>query len=33
MSSSKAVNRPVDLKQKEKDVNTKLQLFGIFQGI
>jgi hypothetical protein len=32
MSSSKAVNRPVDLKQKEKDVNTKLQLFGIFQA-
>ena len=33
MSSSKAVNRPVDLKQKEKDVNNKLQLFGIFQGM
>lgn len=32
MSSSKAVNRPVDLKQKEKDVNTKLQLYGIFQA-
>lgn len=30
--SSKAVNRPVDLKQKEKDVNTKLQLYGIFQA-
>ncbi|CAO2655235.1 Nn.00g102990.m01.CDS01 [Neocucurbitaria sp. VM-36] len=30
--SSKAVNRPVDLKQKEKDVNNKLQLFGIFQA-
>jgi len=32
MSSSKAVNRPVDLKQKEADVNAKLQLFGIFQA-
>jgi len=32
MSSSKAVNKPVDLKQKEKDVNTKLQLFGIFSA-
>jgi len=30
--SSKAVNRPVDLKQKEADVNNKLQLFGIFQA-
>ncbi|KAL6704318.1 hypothetical protein ACN47E_008382 [Coniothyrium glycines] len=30
--SSKAVNRPVDLKQKEKDVNTKLQLYGISQA-
>ncbi|KAF2681523.1 hypothetical protein K458DRAFT_343734 [Lentithecium fluviatile CBS 122367] len=32
MSSSKAVNRSVDLKQKENDVNAKLQLFGIFQA-
>lgn len=32
MPSSKAVNRPVDLKQKEKDVNAKLQLYGIFQA-
>lgn len=32
MSSSKAVNRPVDLKQKETDVNNKLQLYGIFTG-
>jgi len=32
MSSSKAVNRPVDLKKKEADVNAKLQLFGIFQA-
>ncbi|KAH3912844.1 hypothetical protein HBI56_091170 [Parastagonospora nodorum] len=32
MAGSKAVNRPVDLKQKEIDVNNKLQLFGIFQA-
>jgi hypothetical protein len=32
MTGSKAVNRPVDLKQKEADVNNKLQLFGIFQA-
>jgi len=32
MSSSKAVNRPVDLKQKERDVNNKLQLYGIAQA-
>ncbi|KAF2126553.1 hypothetical protein P153DRAFT_369245 [Dothidotthia symphoricarpi CBS 119687] len=32
MVSSTAVNRPVDLKQKEADVNNKLQLFGIFQA-
>jgi len=32
MSSGKAVNRPVDLKQKEKDVNNKLQLYGIYQA-
>lgn len=30
--TSKAVNRPVDLKQKETDVNNKLQLYGIFQA-
>jgi len=30
--ASKAVNRPVDLKQKEADVNNKLQLYGIFQA-
>lgn len=30
--TSKAVNRPVDLKVKEKDVNNKLQLYGIFQA-
>jgi hypothetical protein len=28
--SSKAVNRPVDIKQKETDVNNKLQLYGIY---
>jgi hypothetical protein len=27
-----SVNRPVDLKQKEKDVNNKLQLYGIVEG-
>ncbi|KAI4932926.1 hypothetical protein J4E85_003329 [Alternaria conjuncta] len=27
-----SVNRPVDLKQKEKDVNNKLQLYGIFEA-
>jgi hypothetical protein len=32
MSSSKAVNVPVNLQQKEKDVNAKLQMYGIFQG-
>jgi len=32
MAGSKAVNRPVDLKQKEADVNNKLQLYGIFQA-
>lgn len=30
--SSKAVNRPVDLKVKETDVNNKLQLYGIYSG-
>lgn len=30
--SSKAVNRPVDLKQKETDVNNKLQLYGIYSA-
>ncbi|KAF2398566.1 hypothetical protein EJ06DRAFT_557805 [Trichodelitschia bisporula] len=30
--ASKAVNRPVDEKAKETDINTKLQLFGIFQA-
>ncbi|KAJ4372587.1 hypothetical protein N0V86_007949 [Didymella sp. IMI 355093] len=32
MSTGKAVNRPVDVKQKEADVNNKLQLYGIFQA-
>jgi len=32
MSGAKGVNRPVDLKQKEADVNNKLQLFGIYQA-
>jgi len=30
--SSKAVNRPVDQKQKETDVNNKLQLYGIYSA-
>ncbi|KAJ6126885.1 hypothetical protein N7523_002497 [Penicillium sp. IBT 18751x] len=30
--SPKAVNRPTDTKQKEKDVNQKLQLFGILHA-
>jgi hypothetical protein len=30
--SSKAVNVPTDLKQKEKDINSKLQLFGIYHA-
>ncbi|KAF2011431.1 hypothetical protein BU24DRAFT_426515 [Aaosphaeria arxii CBS 175.79] len=32
MSSSKAVNVPTDVKQKEIDVNNKLQLYGIWQA-
>jgi len=28
--TSTSVNRPTDLKQKEQDVNNKLQLYGIF---
>ncbi|KAL2860733.1 uncharacterized protein BJX67DRAFT_386370 [Aspergillus lucknowensis] len=30
--SSRVVNRPTDTRQKEKDINQKLQLFGIFQA-
>ena len=30
--ASKAVNRPVDQKQKETDVNNKLQLYGIYSA-
>jgi hypothetical protein len=30
--SSKAVNVPVDPKVKERDVNAKLQLYGIYSG-
>jgi hypothetical protein len=29
---SRAVNVPTDTRQKEKDINTKLQLFGMFQA-
>lgn len=28
-----AVNKPTDTKQKEKDVNAKLQLYGIYAGM
>ncbi|KAJ9403426.1 hypothetical protein DTO045G8_8841 [Paecilomyces variotii] len=30
--SPKAVNSPVDAKQKDKDINTKLQLYGIYSA-
>lgn len=30
--SSKAVNKPTDSNQKEKDINQKLQLFGIYHA-
>ena len=30
--SSKAVNRPTNVKEKEADINQKLQLYGIFTG-
>ena len=30
--SSKAVNRPTNVKQKEADINQKLQLYGISTG-
>ena len=32
MAYSKAVNRPVDKKLKERDVNNKLQLYGMYNG-
>ncbi|KAF2762590.1 hypothetical protein EJ05DRAFT_506299 [Pseudovirgaria hyperparasitica] len=32
MASSSAVNRPTDVKQKETDVNNKLQLYGIYSA-
>lgn len=31
-STSKAVNRPVDNTQKERDINNKLQLYGMYNG-
>jgi hypothetical protein len=31
-TSMAAVNRPTDVKQKEADVNQKLQLYGIYAG-
>lgn len=30
--TSTAVNRPTDTKVKERDINNKLQLYGIFTG-
>lgn len=30
--TSTQVNRPTDVKQKEVDINQKLQLYGIFNG-
>jgi len=27
------VNRPTDVRQKEKDINQKLQLYGIYSGM
>ena len=30
--TSKSVNRPTNVKQKEEDINQKLQLYGIFTG-
>lgn len=30
--ASTAVNRPTNVKQKEADVNQKLQLYGIYSG-
>ena len=32
MAYSKAVNRPVDEKLKERDINNKLQLYGMYNG-
>lgn len=32
MAPSTAVNRPIDIKQKEEDVNNKLQLYGIYSA-
>lgn len=32
MATSKGVNVPTNEKVKEKDVNAKLQLYGIFEG-
>lgn len=30
---SSAVNKPTDNKVKEKDINAKLQLYGIYEGM
>lgn len=31
--NSKSVNRPVDTKQKERDIENKLRLYGIYKGL
>lgn len=31
-TSSKAVNHPANAAQKERDVNNKLQLYGMYNG-
>ena len=30
--ASSAVNKPTNVKQKEQDVNAKLQLYGLYSG-
>lgn len=32
MMTTKSVNRPTNIKQKDEDINQKLQLYGIFTG-
>lgn len=32
MATTAVVNKPTNTKQKEKDVNAKLQLYGIYAG-
>ena len=33
MAPTASVNKPTDVKQKEADVNRKLQLYGIFNAV